>query len=254
MITIDMNLVTKESDIGLGNHMFQYAICRLIAEKNGYNYWIPYNKYLRYCFPEIEIGICDGDVKYKIAEDSNTQKYNPDLFNLPDFTSMWGYYQSDKYYEGFEDEIKSWFKVDMTPEVEELLKIYSIDSYCFIHLRGGSNKYGEAKWLLPKKYYDEGIEKIKSITNLSFLVITDDAELASNYFPNLPIISSSVSTDFRLLYYSKYSIISNSTFSWWSAWLSIKEIVIAPNNWLNYNNPQDGFYPIDIKTKKFTYI
>ena len=33
-----------------------------------------------------------------------------------------------------------------------------------------------------------------------------------------------------------------------------KEKVIAPNNWLNYNKPELGFYPIDIKTDGFIYI
>jgi hypothetical protein len=60
--------------------------------------------------------------------------------------------------------------------------------------------------------------------------------------------------DFKLMYNSKYCILSNSTFSWWSSWLTEKEISIAPNNWLNYNNPELGFHPIDIKTDKFLYV
>jgi hypothetical protein len=60
--------------------------------------------------------------------------------------------------------------------------------------------------------------------------------------------------DFKLMYYSKYSIISSSSLAWWSNWLSDKEITIAPNNWLNYNKPGDGFYPVDIMVDKFTYI
>jgi hypothetical protein len=33
-----------------------------------------------------------------------------------------------------------------------------------------------------------------------------------------------------------------------------KEIVIAPNNWFNYNRPQFGFSPVDIKTKIWVYM
>jgi hypothetical protein len=34
--------------------------------------------------------------------------------------------------------------------------------------------------------------------------------------------------DFKILYFSKYTIITNSSFSWWASWLSNdKEIVIA---------------------------
>jgi hypothetical protein len=60
--------------------------------------------------------------------------------------------------------------------------------------------------------------------------------------------------DFKILYFSKYTIITNSSFSW-ASWLSNdKEIVVLSNNWFNYNRPQFGFSPVDIKTKKFEYI
>ena len=86
-----------------------------------------------------------------------------------------------------------------------------------------------------------------------FKIVTDDIELSKSYFPNLEIISEDVITDFKLLRSCKYSIISPSTFSWWARWLS-SGITIAPNNWLNYNNPDKGFYPVDIKSNKFIYI
>ena len=34
MITINFNQVHVENDIALGNHLFQYAICRIVALKN----------------------------------------------------------------------------------------------------------------------------------------------------------------------------------------------------------------------------
>ena len=60
--------------------------------------------------------------------------------------------------------------------------------------------------------------------------------------------------DFEILYKSKINIIPNSTFSWWASWLDNKEMVVAPNNWWNYNKPELGFYPVDIKTEEFIYV
>jgi hypothetical protein len=129
---------------------------------------------------------------------------------------------------------------------------------CLIHLRGGDNRTEQIslqlKWLLPKEYYEKAIDKILTYNNnLIFKVVTDDPELSNQYFPNFEIISKNVVDDFKLLRSCKYSIISPSTFSWWARWLS-EGITIAPNNWLNYNNPNKGFYPVDIKSKKFIYI
>lgn len=255
MITIDMNRVNTESDIGLGNHMFQYAICRLIAEKNNFNYYIPYNQYLKSCFPDIEIGIQDGVSQFYFAEDSNSQKYNPEIFNCPDFTHFWGYYQTEKYYEGNEDRIKSYFKIDLTTECEQLLKKYNTDDYCYMHIRASGNKLGDAKWLLPIEYYEKSMSEIRKIKNdMKFVIVTDDPEYSKEIFPNIDVLYNSVSTDFRLMYFSKYAIISNSTFSWWACWLSEKSITISPNFWLNFKFPEQGFYPVDIKSKKFQYI
>ena len=90
--------------------------------------------------------------------------------------------------------------------------------------------------------------------NINFLIITDDIETCNKMFPDIESISNDMITDFKLLYYAIYSIISNSTFSWWAACLSNKSIVIAPNHWLNHNKPERGFYPVDIKSLKFKYV
>lgn len=255
MITIDMNKVHTDSDIGLGNHMFQYAICRLIAEKNGYNYYIPYNQYLKRCFPDIQVGIKDGESMYYFSEDSSRQDYNPNIFNCPDFTHFWGYYQSEKYFTDNEETVKSYFNVNLTTEVEEIIEKYPIDKFCYLHIRGGNLVNSTDSWLLPKSYYLDGMNKIKQQNpDISFVIVTDDYNFSKKLFPELDVLHNSVSTDFRLMYYSKYAIISNSTFAWWSSWLSDKIITIAPNNWLNYNKPSLGFYPVDVKSKKFNYI
>ena len=68
------------------------------------------------------------------------------------------------------------------------------------------------------------------------------------------IISNDIMSDFKLLYYSKYNIISNSSFSWWTTWLSDNKIVvIGPDRWFNYKNKELGFEP-DVYTKKIKYI
>lgn len=249
MITINFNPVYVENNIALGNHMFQYCVCRIAAEKNGYNFYIPYGQYLSKCFPNLDFGVKDGEI-VNYYNEGRSQVYNPSALNVPDFTNLNGYYQTDKYLVGNEDKVKSWFSIDMDDETQKILDRYPIDEYCYIHLRGSDYKIA-GQSLLPKRYYSDAMSKL---SKLSFVIITDDVDLAKSYFPDIDVISSDVVTDFKALYFSKYSIISNSSFSWWASWLSDKVVTIAPSNWLNYNNPNMGYHPIDIKTDKFIFI
>ena len=253
MISVNFNRVFVETNIALGNHMFQYCVCRLSAEKNGYNFYIPYGQYLTKCFPNIDLGMPDGQILHTYVDDNSTQRYNPSVFHVQNFTNLHGFDQTDKYFIGDEEKIKSWFKVDIDDNTKKIVDKYPVDNFCYIHIRGGD--YKASDWLLPKEYYESGIKEIRKFkSDISFVIITDDVELSKSLFPDIDVISLDVVSDFKSLYYSRYSIISNSSFSWWASWLSNKEIVIAPNNWLNYNNPQKGFYPVDIKTDKFIYI
>lgn len=250
MITVDLNKIHNDNNIALGNHLFQYVICRLVAEKNNYNFFIPYSGYLKDFFPNLELGVKDGEIINTFFEDTGHQQFNPEIFNLPNFTNLSGYFQTEKYFENYEYNVFEWFNMGDLPKLDENL--------CLIHLRGGDNRTGpiaiQLGWLLPKEYYEKAMAKIIEYNkDVIFKVITDDVELSKIYFPNLEIMSKNTIEDFKLLRSCKYSIISPSTFSWWARWLS-NGITIAPNNWLNYNNPAKGFYPVDIKSKKFKYV
>lgn len=248
----------------MGNQLFQYSVCRIIAEKNGYNFYVPRlgdpsicasteGHHLLNFFPDLNLGINDGCIKYKFSEDHTSQKYDPNILDLPDFTLISGFFQTDKYYEGYENRVRSWFKIKGDQITDSILDKYDVNEYCFIHLRGSDYK-NHTHWFLDRNYYQLAMNKILEKYNIKFLIITDDILTAKEWFPDIDAISNEMMVDFKLIYYSKYCIISNSTFSWWPAWLSDKKIIIAPDNWLNHNRPEMGFYPVDMRTNRFIYI
>ena len=237
--------------------MFQYSICRIAAEKNGYNFYIPYTGKIKECFPNLELGTKDGETTNTLIDGDRYQHFDPEFLNIPDFTHLSGFFQSPKYFIGYEDKIKSWFNIEMDDKVKSIIDEYPVDEFCYLHIRGNDYKTDINNWLLPKSYFERAVLEMKKINSISkFVIVTDDVNYCNQILPGTPVICNDFMTDFKCLYYSRYTIISNSSFSWWSCWLSLefKKCVIAPDRWLNYNRINQGFWPADIKCEEFIYI
>jgi len=99
----------------LGNQMFEYAALRGIAEKNGYDVCIPppehegiENYSLHECFDleHIETGFINKE-RYAMEQ---TFHFNNELFNnCPDDASLYGFFQSWKYFSNVQDLIRKEF-------------------------------------------------------------------------------------------------------------------------------------------------
>jgi hypothetical protein len=240
-------MITIELSGRIGNHLFQYAVCRSVAERNGYNFWIDKDKWEGSKLFNVDYGVKDGSVKYEYYEgDVVEKKYNPDIYKVNDFTILKGYFPTEKYF--MHEKVKLWFRPKM--------KVNSEDDVCYIHFRG-TDYNREDYWnfyQLPKSYYDEAMRYI--INNygiMKFVIVTDDKKTATSWLPGLDIISTTAIYDFFLLIAAKYFISSNSTFSWWAAYLNKDNIVIAPQGWQTYKTTKK-FLPADIKVERFIYI
>jgi len=246
----------------LGNQMFQYAVCRTAAMRRGYNFFIPNEmepstegQHIKNFFNNLNLGIKDGDIKHVYAEDFSVQKFSDEIFKLFDFTELKGFFQTPKYFQGMKEEINKWFEIQEFVETKDFYTKFNINNHCVIHLRASDYK-NHGHIFLQKNYYERAMEIVKKkFPNITFSIVTEDLETAKSMFPEIECFShKNMMVDFEILYKSKINIIPNSTFSWWASWLTNKELVVSPNNWWNYNKPELGFYPVDIKTDEFTYI
>lgn len=247
----------------IGNQLFQYVVCRTLAERKGFNFYVPEpgdehigefvsETHLSDHF-DLDYGVLDGVIKQRYTEDLCGMFENK-IINVDDFTLLEGYFQTDRYFKEYRNQITKWLKLKRESQANEILQYFKKEEYCFIHLRGGDYKKAE-HWLLSKSYYDIAIQKMRVInSNLKFIVISEDFELSSRYFDDFLCLSINFETDFELLKLAKYCIISNSTFAWWASWLSEEQITIAPKNWLNYNKPELGPKPVDIMTDRFIWV
>jgi hypothetical protein len=268
----------------LGNNLFQYIFCRIAASNLNCNYYIPKSKI------ESELLYVDSNIKFRLnlelpnehnphywteskifnidygINDGLITNYiieyglNPiDISRVNDGSLIIGYNQSESHMLKYRESIvNDWlkFNADLINRGVEYLFRFNPNEYCYVHFRGGD--YTKIpNFYLPIGYYKKAIDTIKKYNpTLKFLIITDDLIEGKKLFNEYEVINNSEDIDFYLLANAKFSIISNSSFSWWASWLNSHKIVtIAPDNWFNYNGYYgNGFYPKSIKTESLTYI
>ncbi|GBR76646.1 alpha-1,2-fucosyltransferase super family [Candidatus Termititenax persephonae] len=109
-----------------------------------------------------------------------------------------------------------------------------------VHVR--RNTYVALGLALPLQYYVRAVAYLRErLPDLRFFVFSDDLDyvktnfafLGNYYAVDTAQIKRSDYYDLFLLSKAKHSIIANSTFSWWGAWLNQnpQKLVLVPDNW-----------------------
>lgn len=113
------------------------------------------------------------------------------------------------------------------------------NSVC-VHVRRGDYTTASGFTTCSLKYYENAVKTLESyFSNLKFYVFSDDiAWCKSNLIiKNACFIDGNNKDyeDFELMRNCKHFIISNSTFSWWAAYLSsnVDKRVITPKTWFD---------------------
>ena len=226
----------------LGNQMFQYASLRGIASHRGFDFQIPPSNFkdewkdhqLLNAFKmkkNINISKCNG---HYIKE--SHFHFDKNLFDhMPDGHNLLGYFQTSKYFEHIEEEIRKdfLFKRPIYKSCNKLIN--SLDDPIALHVRRGDYLQNfENHPPCPKEYYDNALSKFDK--SRTVIIFSDDPEWCKSEFLDDRFIISeekdnlkdlctmSLCTDF---------IIANSSFSWWGSWLSqnLSKKIIAPKRW-----------------------
>ena len=161
-----------------------------------------------------------------------------------------GYWQSEKYFKDYRDEIVSMLTptYPMTASFLKLKEQIESTNSVAVHVRRGD--YVALGICLSDVYYREALLRIRQKVNAPvFYVFSDDMEYAKQLFAEfvsdqvVPICyegHNSTIEDFLLMKSCKHNIIANSSYSWWAAWANVHEdkIVVAPKR-----ENKDDFYP-----------
>lgn len=153
--------------------------------------------------------------------------------------SLEGYFQSERYFSDFSDEIRSVISVGagQSPRPDT----------CSVHVRRGDYLRLQEYHPCPDmSYYMDAVSEMRSRGAEKFVIFSDDPQWCETSLA--PHLGANVSVeppgadldDLGKMRSCAYHVIANSSFSWWGAWLSKAENVIAPARWFGPKGPQDS--------------
>jgi len=153
-----------------------------------------------------------------------------------------GYFQSEKYFKHRRNEILELFKPATEFNVD-INKYSNLFGNICLHVRRNDyvKLYPEIHIPQPIDYYNNALTLLPS--DMKVLIFSDDLEWCKkNFIGNRFIFIDEV--DYISIYVMskmKHHIIANSSFSWWSAWMSEydNKIIIAPKKWFGENSYSD---------------
>ena len=215
-MTIGMNNLGRNGRIG--NQMFQYASLVGIAKNRGFDFKIPPDTELSKCFEMLHCGGRYGFIQGDEVEVHDCHEFCSELFNeCPNHVHLNGYLQSEKYFSNAWRQLK-WdfrFKDEVIDAVDYAWGNILADEPVSICVREFND------------HFDYPGSDLK-------LCEQQEVFKGKNFhFNDMKTKVDKSHFDFCLLSKCSDHIISNSTFSWWGAYLSPNpdKRVIAPTPW-----------------------
>lgn len=274
-------MIIIELQGGLGNQMFQYAAGKSLATERNTNVLIDKRWYentdqngesdvRKY---ELNIFKLKQDFyshdkrsarwrifnrRTEFDDQDSPYEYHKDFFLLPRESTIRGYYQNAQYFIKHQSIIRKdfeWKNALSKTDNEVYKKIKSAKCSIAVHVRRGD--YAKSKinkdyfGLLDMGYYSKAIQIMKSkYNNPTFFIFSNDSAWCDKQFGMLPEAfvvkydgeTNSSESGLRLMSLCDNHIIANSSYSWWSAWLSKNnnKVVIAPKNWVKSNKVESS--------------
>ena len=289
---------------GLGNQMFQYAAGKALAERHGVPLALDISGFRDYALrpflldrllvpeaiasvraeptekPEINFTRAKWKARIdrllgkaglpKLASSPNEYRephfhYDPAFEALGSKISLFGYFQSERYFNSIAGDLRDWFSPREPlgdAAAAALKRIEASRLPVSVHVRRGDYlKPGthEVHGILGESFYRQVFDRLESRIGgeAEIFIFSDDLAAAEQVLSFIP--GSRLNhvrgdpdrpwEDMALMARCRHHVIANSSFSWWGAWLnpSSDKIVVAPRAWfvateLNKRNTSD-LYP-----------
>lgn len=225
---------------GLGNMMFQTAAAYALGRKEGHALLYNSNhigtlhkkpdEYVDTIFRNVSSMERDMEFYKASVHDFNYREVILPKQNI----ALDGYFQSYKYFQQYESEIRALFNFKVAVNYDPTNKVS-------LHVRRGNYvNLAEHHHNLSIEYYKNAVDYFKGY---KFLVFSDDIAWCKENFIGEEfefVEAQSDVQDLHLMSQCEHNVIANSTFSWWGAWLNNNpnKKVIYPNKWFGPKNSE----------------
>ncbi|MEI6843444.1 MAG: alpha-1,2-fucosyltransferase [bacterium] len=248
---------------GIGNQMFQYSFGRTLALKYKTPLILDLSWYTR---ADRKYALNTLNIKYnlkitnrfvmraikmilkpKIFDDTNSVKDIAE--NAKKIIVVDGYWEKSKYFQ--DEKINEILKKELSPKktsdkFSRYVQEIDINNSIAVHVRRGDLLRDTDTWyVLSEKYFLNGIQTIvekAQIKSPKIVIFSEDIEWCKEMLAgtiqrsDVTVFNDAEISDFeQMLLMSKYKylVISNSTYSWWSAFINKNygKIIVAPRRW-----------------------
>lgn len=252
-----------------GNHLFQYALGRVLAEKHGVplvldgswfdsHGWAEVSHFLKLPLkarvvrrvPLAMRGLLRLTGKHYweycgvpvIRERTDDVSFDPGVLEAPPDCLLFGYFQTPHYFNciagAYRKELRSLLSesVPVPPGMRERL---ADPASVAVHVRRTDYLNHPDLMICGESYYRAAIARLRNeIPGAKFMIFSDDPAWCREIFRDpdqevADIASSNPLHDLWLMSSASHHIIANSTYSWWAAWIGDKpgQRVLMPNRW-----------------------
>lgn len=277
---------------GLGNQLFQAAAGLALARRRNARLAVDLSPYYRHGLREYELGPLPIDAEIwpdprpgprekllavldqwrgrprvkrprrwrgKVFQEPHFH-YAPAFEHLEGDVFLSGYFQSVRYFAGYETLVRESFDASagIPDDVRDLATRLEGDLSVAVHIRRGDYANNpdtlSVHGLMDERYYDPAIAHVRAqVPDARLFVFSDDPDFAqarASEWGATVMSGGSALGDMWLMSRCRHHIIANSSFSWWSAFLDGREgsLVVAPKQWfapakMAQTNTEDLYCP-----------
>lgn len=153
-----------------------------------------------------------------------------------------GYWQSEHFFDNVKAQVKTLFQFPAleSPQAQALrVQIADCEQSVAVHIRRGDYVGHALHDICGQDYYLQAMQRMsKEHPDATYFIFSDDIDDCRSFLPDTcHFVEGTVSDieDLHLMSLCKHNILSNSSYSWWGAWLGEQNdsCVITPNRWFN---------------------
>lgn len=260
----------------MGNQMFQYACAKAMQSEQGYLSSVSHTDKIAYFkldkgerfFNKIKSVLFFrlwkkiwGSEMLNTNLDCLQRLYRDELNAIQKPTLVWGFFQSPVYFDSISEKIKAYFTVkdEYKAGFVSFMQENHLQpgAYIALHIRRTDYKgfivpglQGD-DFTLPVSYFHAALAKISNEKNWPVVFVSDDPDAIEGLFPEIKqkvISKNNEITDFLILQHAGKLVISNSTYSWWAAYLNkfAGKDIYAPKYFLGFKEQKEvpvSIYP-----------